>query len=153
MALARFTFYLKIKLTAFADGLNAVVEKERRERRLKNKTVGTVVAAMSLSSKTRWDPGCSLRQPWDKADPAGRGQEGGRRVRWGARCRGGRICCPRAEGSGSQLRVGDGVGAEDSGQGRLRLLGGQERERTGSDAVEWERLLPRDGLQGTPQTL
>ena len=35
--LARFTFYLKIKLTAFADGFNAVVEKERRERGLKNK--------------------------------------------------------------------------------------------------------------------
>ena len=35
--LARFTFYLKMKLITFADGLDAVVKKERRERRLKSK--------------------------------------------------------------------------------------------------------------------
>lgn len=71
--------------------------------------VGIMVAAMSLNSKTRWDPGCSLRKDWDRkplqADP-------GRLQTWGAGVRVSRalgllsqgLWCLRAGESRSQPR-------------------------------------------------
>lgn len=88
--------------------------------------VGVMVAAMSLSSKTRWDPGCGLRQDWDRkslqADP-GRLQT----------CGGGSESVPGAGASlpgtlVSQCRreqvtakVGGGGGNEEGGEGKTRL--------------------------------
>lgn len=112
-----------------------------------------MVAAMSLSSKTRWDPGCGLRQDWDRkslqADP-GRLQTCGRGVRvsrgLGLLFQG--LWCLSAGESGSQPRWEVAVVMRRVEKGREaprdRRAG---RPCCGCDS--W--LLPRAALRGLPE--
>lgn len=109
--------------------------------------VGTMVAAMSLRNKTRWGPGCGLRQDWDR-----KSLEGGCRLvswqwehggAWGLLFWG--VWCLSVGGSRSRPRVGGGGGGEEGGQGRREAPREQER-------AAWPcwgcgiRLLPRTPL-------